>query len=1169
MKKMQISIFQKVVVLCLAMFLNVSLFAQGRIELKSNFRGSTQLLESSLNGFETTFSYNAIETELVETELVKFSRLVLSDAVSCGEIGAPSLPVTKKLIAVPMGATPTVKIASYTTSDYKLSDYGIERVYPQQPSYSKDTNLESVVFQYNDAAYKTRSFTNAPEAVVEILGTMRGVQIASLQVEPVSYNPSNNTLRVYNDINVEVGFENADFDLTEEMLVDSYSPYYSVVYNQLFNSRTLADVFDEHPDLYKAPVYMTVVANSMFEEALQPWLEWKTQKGFHIDVKYVESSTTSSVIKSYVKEQYEAVKPSFLVVVGDRNLVAPSLASGQKTSKVTDLYYATMDNNDYFPDIYYSRMSCETVAELESLIEKVLQYEQYTMPDPSYLSDALFIAGVDEWWNSKVGVPAVNYATNFFFNQANGMNTVHKYTTSYNGCYDNLNKGVGFINYTAHGVELGWSDPAFTTDDVTNLTNTDKYFWAMGNCCLTGDWGTDKGACLGEAMIRANQKGAWGYIGSCPVSYWTEDYYFAVGATTVFSKMPNPTQTEEGVYEMFWKDNVYNTLSSVPFVGNLSVANAHAGEYETTTGIDLLYYWEAYHTIGDGTVMPYRTKPIENTVSHSETINMGFNFYTVEADPSSYVALSKDGVLLGTAVVGKSGSVDVDITPVLTDGEVTIVVTHPQRVPYIKNVLALPTEGPYLSVYSYTPENYPVNKENKMSLTIRNVGNDAVAGEAKVTLTSESEFITFTDSEATFASLESGSTLDLVDEFSFILDKSLENKETIVISAKLEYNDLVWNNKFAINVQAAVMEYEGVEWDGAYEPGGTYTLHVNFKNVGDYKAENAVVNVASSNEYITFKNTKVEIATIEVGEVASFDFEVTVDETCSLEERIPMEFTFAADNDVVSEGLFVLQNSCVVVFKLKDSYGDGWGKSALEIKYSDNTPTDTISIFDGTEFIKEMDIVIGTTVTLSFIKEKYNSYECSYVVEYKNGRLIYDSGKNIKEGVNCEFVVNCLEPVQNLKAEVDNNNVILTWEAPRTMTGYQVLRNGEVIGETEELTYTDVNVPNGEYEYGVRAKYNGGESETVMVTVKVNGDGINEFGKVEFSIYPNPAKDVININSTAQKYEYQLMNNLGQVVLKGAVSGENAISVEDVENGVYFLKLIADGEVSINKVIIQ
>ncbi len=1168
MKKMQISIFQKVMILCMAMMLNVSLFAQARIELNSNTRGTTQLLESSLNGFETTFSYNAIETELVETELGNFSKLILSDAVLSGEIGAPSLPVTKKLIAVPFGATPSVKIASYTTSDYKLSDYGIEKVYPQQPSYSKDTKLESVVFQYNESAYKTRSLSNAPEVKVELLGTMRGVQIASLQVEPVSYNPSSNTLRVYNDINVEVGFENADFELTEKMLIGSYSPYYNVIYKQLFNSRTVADVFDEHPDLYETPVYMTVVANSMFEEALQPWLEWKTQKGFYIDVKYVESTTSSSEIKSYIKEQYDEVKPSFLVIVGDRNLVVPSLAIGQKTSKVTDLYYASVDE-DYFPDIYYSRMSCETVAELESLIEKVLQYEKYTMPDPSYLSDALFIAGVDDWWNSKVGVPAVNYATNFFFNQSNGMKTVHKYTSTYDGCYDNMNNGVGFVNYTAHGVELGWSDPAFTTDDVANLTNTDKYFWAMGNCCLTGDWGTDKGACLGEAMIRADKKGAWGYIGSCPVSYWNEDYYFAVGATTVFSKMPNPTQTEEGVYEMFWKDNVYNTLSSVPFVGNLSVTNAHAGEYEITTGIDLLYYWEAYHTIGDGTVMPYRTNPTQNTVSHSETINMGLDFYTVEADPSSYVAISKDGVLLGTAMVEKSGSVDVKITPVLTDGEVTVVVTHPQRAPYIKNVLALPTEGPYLSVYSYTPEAYPVNKENKMSMTVRNVGNDAVNGEAKVTLSSESEFITLIDSEASFTSLESGSTLDLVDEFSFILDKNLENEEVVVISVKLEYGELVWNSKYAITVQEAVMEYEGVEWDGAYEPGGTYTLHAKFKNVGDYKAENAVVTVASSNEYITFKNTTSEIETIEVDGTASFDFEVTIDEDCSLDERIPMEFTFSADNDVVSEGSFVLKNSCIVVFTLKDSYGDGWGKSAIKVEYSDDTPADTLSIFDGAELIKEIDVVIGTTITVTFIKEKYNSYECSYIIEYKNGRLIYNSGKNIKEGVNCEFEVNCLEPVQNLKAEVAGNNVTLTWESPRALTGYQVLRNGEVVGETEDLTYTDANVSNGEYKYGVRAKYNGGESETVTITVKVDGDGINEFGKVEFSIYPNPAKDVINVNTTAQRYEYQLMNNIGQVVLKGIMSGENAISVENVDNGVYFLKLIADGEVSINKVIIQ
>ena len=106
--------------------------------------------------------------------------------------------------------------------------------------------------------------------------------------------------------------------------------------------------------------------------------------------------------------------------------------------------------------------------------------------------------------------------------------------------------------------------------------------------------------------------------------------------------------------------------------------------------------------------------------------------------------------------------------------------------------------------------------------------------------------------------------------------------------------------------------------------------------------------------------------------------------------------------------------------------------------------------------------------------------------------MIHDSGKNIKEGVNCEFVVDCYST-----------------------------------------------------------------------------ESIDESSAMEFKIYPNPAQDVINIDSNIQKYEYQLINNIGQVVMRGMLSGENTISVENLNNGIYFLKLIAEGEVSVNKVIIQ
>ena len=443
-------------------------------------------------------------------------------------------------------------------------------------------------------------------------------------------------------------------------------------------------------------------------------------------------------------------------------------------------------------------------------------------------------------------------------------------------------------------------------------------------------------------------------------------------------------------------------------------------------------------------------------------------------------------------MVGKSGFADVKIIPVLTEGNVTITVTHPQRAPYIKNVLALPTDGPYLSVYEFSPKSFPVTQENKMTLTMRNVGNDPVSAEAKVTLTSDSDFLTFTDNEAVFTALEAGATIDLVDEFAFVLDKALEDMEEVVVTAKIEYDTLEWINKIVLTVNDPVIEYVGVEWDGAYEAGGTYTLHAQFKNIGHYNAENTVVTIASSNEYITLKNTTSEIGTIEVGETVSFDFEVTIDDSCSIQERIPLEFTFAADNDVVSEGSYVLKNICVLVFTLKDSYGDGWGKSAIKIEYSDDTPADTLSIFDGKEYVKEIDVVVGTTVTVSFIKEKYNSYECSYIIGYKDGAEIYNSGKNIKEGVNCEFVANC----------------------------YEVL-------------------------------------------------SLDESYDMHFVIYPNPANDLINIESNSQRCEYQMMNNLGQVVLKGVLSGEGTISVEGVDSGIYFLKLIADGKVAVNKIIIQ
>ena len=673
--------------LVLAMSTLFAMAQNGRIDLRHETKA--EITHSEFNNLRATFSYGSIESIEIATERGTFSEIAIEGTYASGEIGTPELPASHQLLAVPFGATPRVNVISYTTTDYRLSDYGIGTILPHQPSVRKDQNPEDVEFVYNTAAYQTRSLATAPEATIEMQGTMRGIRIGSLLINPVSYNPAANTLRVFNDIEVEVSFDGADRAESERMLLSTYSPYFDIVYKQMFNYRQILDVYTDHPDLMAYPVHMIVITPEDYITALQPWINWKIQKGFDVNVvTTAQAGGNYNAIQSYVQNLYntgvnQGATPTFVILVGDTGQV-PGKTSGNATQKVTDLYYGSIDG-DYFPDMFYSRMSAENTNQVTAIVNKILQYEQYTMPDPSYLSNVTLIAGWDSYWNARIGRPTINYATTYYYNTAHGFNQVNAYLQQgqYTGCYNTLNTGVGFINYTAHGSETSWSDPQFTVSNVNALTNANKYFLAMGNCCLTGNFGHSQ-PCFGEAMLRGENKAAYSYIGSCPVTYWYEDYYFGVGATTVMNQTPTLENTATGVYDGIWMDDTYNTVSSITFLGNIAVCYASTGGYQTSSSP--LYYWQAYHVLGDGSIMPYRVNPTPNTVSHASTFPAGATSFQVSAEAGSYVGISQNNVLKGAALVPASGSVSVPVAAGVTSGQVRIVVTKPQRQPYIQDI---------------------------------------------------------------------------------------------------------------------------------------------------------------------------------------------------------------------------------------------------------------------------------------------------------------------------------------------------------------------------------------------------------------------------------------------------------------------------------------------------
>ena len=69
-----------------------------------------------------------------------------------------------------------------------------------------------------------------------------------------------------------------------------------------------------------------------------------------------------------------------------------------------------------------------------------------------------------------------------------------------------------------------------------------------------------------------------------------------------------------------------------------------------------------------------------------------------------------------------------------------------------------------------------------------------------------------------------------------------------------------------------------------------------------------------------------------------------------------------------------------------------------------------------------------------------------------------------------------------------------------------------------------------------------------------------------FEVYPNPAIDVITINSDVKIEHFQIFSITGQLMIDESTQG-NYINVESLNLGIYFLRVTADSEVATSRFI--
>ncbi|RLD44930.1 MAG: hypothetical protein DRI86_06320 [Bacteroidetes bacterium] len=899
------------VYIIILLLLSVNLFSQ---KLSwDNKENSEVISEIGVNGFTIDLSINNINYQFIKTVDDDYYRLSIDGFGRSLDYGNPELPILKKLIELPEGAQYEIIVENKIVKNINLKDYQIDNyLYPSQlPALKIETKIDN--FKINNHLYKTNEFYGNQLVKIERLGTMRSSSLARLEISPIQYNPVLNTIQVVESIRIRININGFDAERLNINKQRYLSPYSQASESQIINSSAYSGSQSKDVSC-KIPLKYVIVADTIFRESLQPFIKWKEKKGFKVIEAYLQDTTvgnTTVSIKNYLQTMYTNATvnnpaPIYVLFVGDVAQM-PSW-SGQIGSHVTDLYYCEF-TGDEFPEMMYGRFSANDTSELNPQIEKTIQYEKYEMPDHSFLANSILVAGKDASHSPTWLDGQLNYGTATYFNNSNSTNCM-SYLYA-NGSYlkdleirQQVDTGAYIVNYTGHGSPLGWADPVFNVNNVPNMQNKDRYPLMIANACITNKFNSS--VCFGEALLRARDKGAIGYIGASDNTYWDEDYYWAVGYGSV-SANPTYSTTGPGLYDLMYHNHNESfsdwAMSSSQYikVGNLAV---------TQGGSSSRYYWEVYHVMGDPSLMAYMKIPDPITASFIPFIQAGWSSYSINTVPFAQVALSKGDTLISSVIADTNGVATLYLDSFTYQGVLDIVITAQNHAPYFSNVFGGAASGPYVVVSDVIIDDSLLNNNGQseyselinMDVDFSNLTTfDAINTQAVLRI-NDSE-VKIVDSIVSIGSVLANDTLLKDDAFKIQIDSTATDNH--MVSCEIVITDNAggqWISPYYFTIHApnikihqyVIDDSVGGNNNGIVEAGESVVVKVLLENIGSRDA--LVVNSA----YITTDNRATVsgnslIDTLSSGESKWAEFNVSFDASLQNGQYINFAFNYTCE----------------------------------------------------------------------------------------------------------------------------------------------------------------------------------------------------------------------------------------------------------------------------------
>jgi PKD repeat protein len=867
------------------------------------------------NGFDVNYSEPASGTHQLEFTLenyelgninldgVDYTKILFDGSVTTMKQGFAELPFINASVRISNTKNVTVQIIEGEYEEYQLD-------FPMLPSRGviyRNQDPATIPYEISSSSLRNMWY---PQNIAENTDPfiMKDIRGTSIYVYPFRYNAVQNVLRVYKTVTVQL-IENETTPVnpllskSNKVVREMDGIYNSIFvnYNETKDDLTIGEFGD-----------ILVVTTDRDETAIQPYIEWKREKGYNVSMEIVATNTN---VTSLIQDAYDANNNLLYVqLVGDWPDIKSNLLSG----------YAPMDpqlgcvvGTDEVADISIGRFSANSPSDVTVQVDKIIEFERNPEVGGTWYKGALGIGSNEGASNGDDGEVDKEHEQVIWDDKLDPF-TFDDYYTAYdpgaNVSHVNtaLTAGVSVINYTGHGYPQGWSTSGFSNSNVSGLSNGSHLPWLVSVACNNGDF-HGSGDCFAEAWQKKSGGGSVMFLGATISQPWQppmrgQDYFMDI-LVGGYDYSAHPGQNGISTTEQ------RTTLGTIVFNG-LALMTAESGgssDWETA---------KTWHLFGDPSMQVRTDTPGAISLS-TDVVMAGIDFTTTVSGPDgpfegAMVCIS-NGTDYFSALTDATGSVTINHT--LTPGSAKMVVTGFNLETIYEDIVVASSNQAWIVVDDCVVDDAAGNNNGQadygetvsLNVAIENVGSLPASG-VEATISTDDSYITINTDNHYYGDLAAGQVMTGDGAFSITVAEDAPDGYNAIINVEFADEDSkeLWEGTMTIMLHAPVMDmatYTIVDpqgnGNGKIDPGETVQITIDVMNDGSADAMNVAAALICADPYITITQSSMTYGDITAGEMASQTYEVTADPVTPTGYGVTFNVDISADMGIVAQASFI------------------------------------------------------------------------------------------------------------------------------------------------------------------------------------------------------------------------------------------------------------------------